>query len=218
MSREDVRKSALRRYIVFRIKAIEFLDLIALFNVLRRNQMRQSEMHEQKSKCAAGLAPLVSFLSFRPPSFVADSIKTVLISWFALFIDKNGLDVISLWCEVFPAHASQTNAAWKRMEPAWEIIREFRDRAGFHADKPLRFFDARYRLRKEWSTVATGLDEFKRLLDFFIMTAEQKELGDELGSALDLFLDEIEKRHGGAKFKREQVKAYLMIPESRPGG
>lgn len=215
MSNEENRKSALRRYIVFRIKAIEFLDLIALFNVLRKNHLGQSEMQEQKSKCAAGLAPLLSFLAFRPSSFVADSLKTVLISWFALFIDKNGMDVIKLWCEVFPAHAVRTKAAWKRMEPAWEIIREFRNRAGFHADTPLKFFDARYRLQQEWSTVSVGLDEFKRLLDFFMITAEQKELGDELDSAVDSFLNEIEKRHGGAKFKRDQFKSYVMIRESR---
>src|SRR6478672_7820718 len=105
MSRHtELRKSALRRYVVFRIKAVEFLDLLALFNCLRANKMRQEEMMAARQQAASGLVPLLSFLNFRPSPFVADSLKTVVVSWFGLFIDKNGMDAIKLWCEVFPQH------------------------------------------------------------------------------------------------------------------
>ena len=173
MSGQAMRKSALRRYIVFRIKAIEFLDLNSLRHSLRDPQLGNLQV------------PLPSFPPFRPPKFVSDSLRTVVLSWFCLFIDKSkdGMDVIKLWCEVFPKHATRTQEAWKRMEPAWEILREFRDRAGFHADKPLKFFGARSKLRTEWATVDAALKEFEELLKFFLK-AEEKELGNELESVL----------------------------------
>lgn len=213
MTLDQQRQSVLRRYIVFRIKAIEFLDMLALYNVLRGNQMRQSELKAAITQSHVGLAPLLSFLSFRPPSFVADSIKTVLMSWFAVFIDKNGgMDAIDLWCRVFPKHSDKTLAAWNRMEPVWEILRDFRNKAGFHADSPIRFFDARYELRKEWLAVGPALEEFKTLFDFFLKI-EASELRDELAPALESLLNEVEVRHAGTKFQREQFSAYLMIAD-----
>ena len=202
MSGQEMRKSALRRYVVFRIKAIEFLDLNALRHTLRDRQLANLKV------------PLPSFPPFRRPVFVSDSVRTVVLSWFCLFIDKSkdGMDVIKLWCEVFPQHASRAQAAWKRMEPAWGILREFRDRAGFHADKPIRFFGARYKLRSEWTKVDVALTEFEELLRFFLK-AEEKEL-PELDRALDALLDDLEKEHAGSTFQREQFKAYLMIADT----
>ena len=214
MADKEARKSALRKYVVFRVKAIEFLDLLVLYNGLRANKMSEAEMLAAKGKAATGLVPLVSFLHFRPSQFVADSIRTVVVSWFALFVDKNGMDAIKLWCQVFPEHAAKTEEAWKRMEPAWDILREFRDRAGFHADNPPKFFGARYRLRKEWPTVDAALKEFETLLKFFLK-AEEKEIGKELEPELDLLLDDLEKQQDGTKYKREQFKAYLMIANAQ---
>ena len=136
------------------------------------------------------------------------------MSWFCLFIDKSkdGMDVIDLWSKVFPKHENRTQAAWKRMEPAWDILREFRDRAGFHADKPLKFFGARYRLRAEWAKVDAALKEFEELLKFFLK-AEEKELPD-LEEALDGLLDDLEKQHGNSTFQPKQFKAYLMIADA----
>ena len=92
------------------------------------------------------------------------------------------------------------------------ILREFRDRAGFHADKPIRFFGARYKLRSEWTKVDVALKEFEELLRFFLK-AEEKEL-PELDRALDALLDDLEKEHAGSTFQREQFKAYLMIADT----
>ncbi len=206
------RQRALRKYAVFRVKAIEFLDILALYNCLRANLMGPAEMVAAKTTVPHGLAPLVGFLAFRPPKFTADSLRTVAVSWFALFIDKNGMDAIDLWCEVFPKHATKTLGAWKRMEPAWQILRDFRNQAGFHADSPIRFFGARYNLRKEWPKVEAALKEFHSLFHFFL-NAEATELGTELEPALNSLLDELETLHKGTKFQREQFKSYLMIPD-----
>jgi hypothetical protein len=209
MSANASRQNALRNYIIFRIKAMEFLDILALFNCLRANTTPQAEMAAVKDRVPQGLVPLISFLAFRPSQYSADSLKTVAVSWFALFIDKNGMDAIKVWSQVFPAHASKVQAAWKEMEPSWQILRTYRNRAGFHADKPMKFFAARHQLRKEWPKVQSALDEFKKLFDFFLK-AEGTELGAELAPAFDLLLDELEKKQG-SKFQREQFKAYLMI-------
>jgi hypothetical protein len=95
------------------------------------------------------------------------------------------------------------------MEPVWQTIREFRDSAGFHADKPKKFFGARYKIRVESQKLDAALKEFEELLRFFLK-AETDELPD-LETALDSLLDDLEKEHG-ATYKREQFKAYLMIP------
>ena len=95
------------------------------------------------------------------------------------------------------------------MEPAWPILRQFRDSAGFHADKPLRFFSARRNLRTKIKQVEASIFEFEKLFEFFL-DAEAKELPN-FEEVLDSFLDELERAHGGT-FRRAQFKAHVMIP------
>ena len=89
------------------------------------------------------------------------------------------MDVIKVWEEVFPQHAKRVQEAWEKMEPTWLVLREFRNRAGFHADEPLKFFGARHRLRSEFKQVEAAMVEFDKLFKFFLK-AEEKEL-PELG-------------------------------------
>src|ERR1700688_4689099 len=103
------------------------------------------------------------------------------------------MDVIKLWSEVFPQHKDRVETAWKKMEPAWDILREFRDRAGFHADRPLKFFRARYKVRSEFEQVYAALKEFVELLKFFLKI-EASELPG-LEAELDNLLDDLEKDH-----------------------
>jgi hypothetical protein len=195
MSGHEMREHALRRYIVFRVKAMEFLDLNTVRQTLRTNQFNPVPQ-------------------FRPPIFMSDSVRTVVLSWFALFVDKNGMDVIKLWIELFPKHAKQIQETWTRIEPAWDAIREFRDRASFHADKPKKFFGARHRVLTERPQFDAAVEEFRKLFST-LLKAEPKELPD-LETELDSLLDELEKEHG-TKYQREQFKAYLMIPEGSSG-
>src|SRR5437016_3570715 len=109
----EMRKHALRRYLVFRMKVVEFLDIGAM-----RQNLRQGNLS-------------VPNPVGRIPSDFAESLRTAQLSWFALLIDKNGLDAIKLWIELFPKHKKEIQETWGRIKSAWEIIRVFRDRAGF---------------------------------------------------------------------------------------
>ncbi len=187
-----MRKSALRCYVVFRVKAIEFLDLGGLHQGLLNGNIKP-------------------YPPFRTAANMADSLKTVQLSWLSLFVDKNGINVIDLWKQVFPQHKKLIKESWAKMEQAWPVLRGFRDSAGFHGDKPSKFFGARRRLRLEIKQVGAAMLEFEKLFKFFLK-AEEKEL-PELEETLDDLLDELEKAHGSA-FKREQFKAYVMIPDT----
>ncbi len=73
-----LRKAFLRRYLVYRVEAIEFFDLAAIRQALLANQLTvPAPVGRINDDFAAGL-------------------RTVLLSWMALFIDKSkdGMDVI----------------------------------------------------------------------------------------------------------------------------
>ncbi len=144
----------------------------------------------------------------RLPKDFADSLRTPLLSWFALLIDKNGMDAIKLWSELFPKHTKEINETWARIKPAWEIIRTFRDRAGFHADKPRAFFRARHDVTARQRELMVALKDFRKLFSI-ILHAEQSELPD-LAEAVDEFLDEMEAERN-SKYDRAEFKRYLMI-------
>jgi hypothetical protein len=188
----EMRKHALRRYLVFRVKVIEFLDIVALWHDLTQGR------------------PWPHVPASRKPRDFADSLRTVLLSWFALFIDKSkdGMDVIELWKQLFPSRRTQIEGAWCRMKPAWDILRTFRDRAGFHADKPVAFFKARREILMQQKTVMAALREFQRLLGS-LLRAEATELPDFRG-AVDEFLDELESDLR-SRFNRGEFTRYLML-------
>jgi hypothetical protein len=188
----ETRKHALRRYLVFRVKLIEFLDMAGIWELLRTNQPPN---------------PVG-----RQPKDFADSFQTVLLSWFALFIDKNGMNVIELWKELFPKRNDEIEATWNRIKPAWDILRQFRDSAGFHADKPNRFFNARQKKSQNQAMLTPALSEFQKLQGV-ILKAESSEITD-FPAAVDAFLDELEA--GGHKYNRADFKRYLMIPDCNP--
>jgi len=72
MSGHNMRQSALRRYVVFRIKVMEFLDLNALREGLRM-------VHNSDP---AVRVTLPGAAQKRPPIFLSDSVRTVVLSWF----------------------------------------------------------------------------------------------------------------------------------------
>jgi hypothetical protein len=119
----EMRKAALRRYLVLRVKVIEFFDIGALQQGLGAQQF-------------AVTTPVGRISS----DFAAD-LRTVQLSWLAVLVDKSkdGMDAFELWSELFPKHKTQIQEVWARIEPTWNTVRTFRDKAGFHADKPLAF-------------------------------------------------------------------------------
>jgi hypothetical protein len=198
MSGLEMRKHALRRYVVYRVKAVEFLDLGAMRHGLENGDF-----------CPRTPVNRIS------TDFVG-SLRTVQLSWFAIFIDKSkdGMDVIELWKELFPKHRCRIEEAWDRMKPAWDILRRFRDKAGFHADKPVAFFKARAEIGRQLETITAALREFDQLSKFILKT-EPTELPD-LEDAVDLLLDELEADpEHRYLYNRTEFKRYLMIPDTR---
>lgn len=191
MALHQMRRDALRRYIVFRIKAVKFLDLGALWQALKRKEI-------------SVYTPVG-----RTQDDVLWSMRTVILSWFALFIDKNGMNVIELWRELFPTHKSKIDEVWSEIEPVWAVVRTFRDRAGFHADKPRLFFAARAGVvgRVEETTVA--IEKFKGLFKK-LLRAEKTEL-PELSSVVDEFLDELDKNGVQYGKPRDLFKRHYMF-------
>jgi hypothetical protein len=190
----EMRKHALRRYLVLRVKIIEFLDIGALRQGLKAQQLAVPN-------------PVA-----RTPADFADSLRTVQLSWLALLIDKSrdGMDAIKLWSELFPTRMPEIQVVWNRIEQSWNLIRAFRDKAGFHADKPPAFFKARHEVLA--SHVATAIEEFQNLLRI-ILHAEATELPD-LEQAVDDFLDEMEVQLH-SRYDRAEFKRYLMLPNIR---
>jgi hypothetical protein len=191
-----MRKHALRRYLVLRVKLIEFFD----FSSLRQN------LNEGKTAVVTPVNRLSS-------AFVG-SIRTAQLSWLALLIDKSrdGMDAVALWSELFPKHEEEINRVWTRIEPAWDIIRTFRDKAGFHADKPAAFFKARLGISIHRQLVTDAIIEFQNLLRF-ILKLEVSELPD-LEQEVDEFLNEMQEEHGFNP-NRDDFKRYLMIPNTK---
>jgi len=191
----EMRKSYLRRYLVYRIKVIEFFDLGAIRQGLLTDQFKVPTPVGRTNKDCS------------------DALRTVLLSWMALLIDKSkdGMDVIPMWKELFPQLSKDIDEAWKQMEPAWDIIRTFRDRAGFHADKPTKFFGARSDIVTNHDAVTKALDQFEKL-QRKILKSEGSTLPD-LESALDDLLDELEEGKN-RKYTRAEFKRYLMLPNT----
>jgi hypothetical protein len=199
MSGHDMRKSALRRYVVFRVKAIEFLDIVTI---------------RQGLKFGTLIPPNPVG---RTPADFSESLRTVQLSWFAIFIDKSkdGMDVIALWKELFPLHKAQIEETWNRIEPTWPILRQFRDRAGFHADKAAKFFNARSEIEKQLKAVTVAAKEFEKLFRM-LLKAESAEL-PELEKALDSLLDELEESDKPRKYYRQEFKRHFMFPNTQNG-
>lgn len=185
-----LRKSALRRYLVFRVKAVEMMDMYML--------------HQS----AAPGALAVPNPGGRMPKDFAESLRAPLLSWFALLIDNNAVDVISLWRELFPKHRNEIETTWARIQPAFEILRDFRDRVGFHADKPRPFFLARRAIIANQEMLDKAVGDFRTLF-FTLVAAEASELPD-LEPEVDEFLDAVESELR-VKYDRAELKRYLAI-------
>jgi hypothetical protein len=189
----EMRRNALRRYLVLRVKIVEFLDIGAL----------RQELTAQRVKV---LTPVG-----RVSSDFGDSLRTVQLSWLALLIDKNGMNAIELWRELFPKHSAQIEETWERIKPMWDVIRAFRDKAGFHADKPFAFFRARSLVVEKQEELASAIDDFQKLLRT-ILKAEASELPD-LKQAVDDFLDELDSENK-RKYDRPEFMRYLLLPST----
>jgi hypothetical protein len=187
-----MRKDALRRYVLYRMKALELLHFYLLHIALTEHE-------------------------YIPPNDLghdgrdfSNSVRTASISWLSTMVDqtRGGMNVFHLWRQLFPRHREEIERVWAQLEPQLEIIRTFRDRVGFHADTPLRFFAARDRARGPNPELAAALDSFMGL-QILLFKQEDEELPDFVPAAEELLLDmELELK---ISVDREGFKKALIL-------
>jgi hypothetical protein len=120
----------------------------------------------------------------------ASSMRTVAISWLATFVDqsRNGMNIFDIWRRLFPKHKDEIDKVWAQLRPQLDLIRNFRDRVGFHADTPLRYFAARDKIRGKNLELQAAMDGFMRL-EIALYKCEEEELPDFVSAAEELLLD-----------------------------
>jgi len=144
---ERLRKDDLRRYVIYRMKSLELLHYyLLLFD------LNDSGHYPDNILGHDGV-------------MFASSMRTVAISWLATFVDqsRDGMNVFDLWRRLFPKHRDEIDRVWAQLEPQLDLIKNFRDRVGFHADAPLRYFAARDKIRGKNPELQAAMDSFMNL-------------------------------------------------------
>jgi hypothetical protein len=169
---EQLRKADLKRYVIYRMKSMELLHFyLLLFDLNDSGHCPENILgHDGR--------------------MFASSMRTVAISWLATFVDqsRDGMNVFDLWRRLFPKHKEEIDRVWLQLEPQLEIIKNFRDRVGFHADTPLRYFAARDKIRGDNPDLQAAMDSFMRL-EIALYNYEDEELPDFVSVAEELLLD-----------------------------
>jgi len=193
MGRGDkMRKDALRRYFIYRMKLIELFHFNLLWVALDKNKFVPENVmgHEGRD--------------------FSHSVRTASLSWFCTIVDQSneGLNVFDLWRQLFPKHRTKIDRVWNEVKPHWRILREFRDKCGFHADTPRRYFAAKQKVLEK-PQVAKAVQTFLDLAVFFIRK-EPEELPDFVPEVEGFLLDfELEFR---MRVNRDSFKRLLILP------
>src|SRR6266481_1829920 len=189
----ELRRDALQRYLIYRLKLQEFLHYHILFLSLNAGELRPENIMDHDSAEFAG------------------SMQTAAVSWWVTFVDKNGLNIFDLWKELFPKHKKKIDKLWKQIEPTWRVLVNYRNRCGFHADKPMRYFGAKAELLDNGKQVTRDIQDFITL-SVFLMRKEEKELPDLVDATEDLLLN-VELKYGYA-VKRSAFRKAGILPLS----
>ena len=191
-----MRSNALRRYFVFRMKLIELFHFHLLWGALDNEEFTPENVMGHSGR-----------------DFAA-SIRTPLIGWYCTIVDKTdgGLNIFNVWRELFPNHRKKIERVRKKVEPQWEVMKNFRDKCGFHADTPRNYFSAKQKMRDN-PKVAKSVQDFLRLAKFLILR-EEAELPDFVPQVEAFLLDfELEKDNCGVN--REALKRLLILPRTK---
>ena len=182
-------RSALRKYIVYRIKLMEFFDLSALRQELDSGR-------------------LSSPMSLRDGKHIAESLRTIQISHLSIFIDKSGMNVFNLWLSLFPDATDEIEKVRSTIEAPWEVIRKFRNKVGFHVDNPEAFFRTRREVVEKAPVIQPAIVAFTDLAKALV----KRE--DELVG----FIDELANVAPELEFAWQrpkslsELKRYLLLP------
>src|SRR5882672_2743239 len=189
----ELRRDALQRYVVYRLKMQELLHYELLFLALDAGEFCPENIIDHDS------------------AEFASSMRTVAVSWWITFVDRNGLDVFDLWRELFPRHKARINKLWKQIVPTWKVLVNYRNRCGFHADKPMRYFGAKAGLLDSGKLVTKDMQDFITL-SVFLMRKEEKEILDLADAAEDLLLN-VELKFGyGVNVQPSGKLAFFRYP------
>jgi hypothetical protein len=191
-----MRRDALRRYFVFRMKLIELFHLHLLWCALVDEQFVPDNVMEHSGRD------------------FAESVRVALLSWYCTFVDRTegGLNVFNVWRELFPAHRDEIERVRQEVEPHWEVLRNFRDRCGFHADTPRNFFLAKQQMLDTAKETSNAVQDFLDLAKLLI-NSEEAELPDFVPEVETFCLDfELEGNRG---INRQALKKLLILPRTK---
>jgi hypothetical protein len=189
---EQLRRDALRRYFVFRMKLIELFHFHLLFSALLDEQFIPKNVMEHEGRD------------------FAYTVRTALVSWYCTIVDRTdgGLNIFNVWRELFPKHRDEIEQMRAKVEPDWKILKNFRDKCGFHADTPRHYFLAKQKLLDNVQVVQS-MREFLDLA-MKLMKLEDTELVDFVPEVETTILDlELE---GACKVSRDAMKKMLILP------
>ncbi len=194
---QRMRRDALRRYFVFRMKLIELFHFHLLWGALADEKFVPENVMDHDGQ------------------IFAESVRTALLSWNCTIVDKaaGGLNVFNIWQELFPNHREEIERVRAEVEPHWEVLRNFRDKCGFHADTPRNYFLAKQKMLDNSRQVAKAVQDSLDLAKFLILR-EEEELPDFVPEVESFLLDfELEKGNYG--INRNALKKLLILPRTK---
>jgi hypothetical protein len=191
-----MRRDALRRYFVFRMKLIELFHFHLLWCALDDEEFVPENVMEHDGRNFAG------------------SVRTALLSWYCTIVDRTagGLNIFNVWRELFPNHREEIERVRAEVEPHWEVLRNFRDKCGFHADTPRNYFLAKQRILNN-PKVAKAVQYFLDLAKLLI-SREEVELPDFVPEVETCLLD-FELEEGNRGINRNALKKLLILPRTK---
>jgi hypothetical protein len=190
-----LRKDALRRYLLYKMKLIELIHFHLLWLALNRQKFAPENTLGHDG------------------SDFSNSVRTAALAWFCTMVDQSngGLNVFKLWHTLFPKHRKRIDRVWNQVQSEWEVLRNFRDRCAFHADTPQNYFRAKQRMleSEEKVRVVKALNTFMKLA-VFLLKRDPEELPDFVPEVEEFLLD-FELKFD-AHFKRDSFKRLLILP------
>jgi hypothetical protein len=187
-----MRKDALRRYFVFRMKLMELIHFHLLWRALDRNEFFPDNVMGHDG------------------ADFSNSVRIASISWFCTVVDctGGGLNAFDVWLQLFPRHQREIEAVRSEVDTDLGVLREFRDRCGFHADTPKKYWRARHGIVGK-PQLEEALQKFVSLATFLIKN-ESEEL-PEFSHEVEEFLLEYESEFK-TTVNRESFKRMLILP------
>lgn len=190
---EQLRRDALRRYFIFRLKLVELFHLHLVWASLADDKFTPENVMDHSGRD------------------FAESIRTAYLSWYCTIVDRTlgGLNVFNVWLELFPRHRDEIERVRDEVEPHLGVLRNFRDKCGFHADTPRNYFLAKQRVLDNPQT-ASAVQDFLDLAKKIILL-EETEL-PEFVPEVETFMLDFELEPGNRSINRHAMKRLLILP------